>query len=249
MNSTQPLTPAERHNRDGYEKVIHLGVTQFVEVGHALLQIRDRQLYRETHDTFEGYCSEKWSISRAHAYRLCEAATVVLNLPRDVSNLVTNEGQARELAKIPAEKHSEVLLAAGPAPTAKSIREAAQDLCPVGPTKEVAHGADATAKDAKPTSVSLNQPSVEPVSGTESPAPAAPRLPADEMAELKKILPAIDLEVLLAGELMMRQIRALTEQIKSRHFDAEILAGAKFNAELFAKRVAKLKSAVLLRES
>jgi hypothetical protein len=31
--------------------------------GTALLEVRDRRLYRETHATFEDYCRERWRFS------------------------------------------------------------------------------------------------------------------------------------------------------------------------------------------
>lgn len=128
------LSPAERHDRDGYEKVIEMGLQSFVEVGHALMQIADRRLYRETHGSFEPYCREKWSMSARRAYQLCEAAKVVLTLPapKTVNNCsqITNEAQARELSQVPVENRAEVLAAAGPEPTAKAIRKAAAPFVP-----------------------------------------------------------------------------------------------------------------------
>jgi hypothetical protein len=59
------------------ERVIERGQQTFIEVGRALLEIRDRRLYRETHATFEAYCRERWGWSRRHANRQIEAARVV----------------------------------------------------------------------------------------------------------------------------------------------------------------------------
>lgn len=58
------------------EQVIERGQQTFIEVGRALLEIRDRRLYRETHDTFEAYCRERWAWGRAHVYRQMDAARV-----------------------------------------------------------------------------------------------------------------------------------------------------------------------------
>jgi hypothetical protein len=123
------LTPAERHDLKGYEKVVRMGAQTFLEVGNALAQLRDRQLYRETHRSFEAYCADKWAMGKAYAYRLIDAAAVAMSLPADVANLAT-EGQARELSKVPAENRVEVLKAAGPKPTAKAIRKAAAPFVP-----------------------------------------------------------------------------------------------------------------------
>ena len=51
------------------EAVIERGLRTFVEVGEALLRIRDERLYRETHGTFEDYCRERWAMRREVADR------------------------------------------------------------------------------------------------------------------------------------------------------------------------------------
>jgi hypothetical protein len=119
------LSETERDERNQLEAVITSGIKTFVEVGTALLTIAEKRLYRETHGSFEPYCQEKWGMSARQAYRLCEAATVVKSLPKNCDQLVTNEAQARELARVPAEKREAVLVKAGTNPTAKAIRQAA----------------------------------------------------------------------------------------------------------------------------
>lgn len=56
--------------------LIERGLTTFVEVGEALLEIRESRLYRETHATFEAYCQSRWAWSGDHAKRLMNAAEV-----------------------------------------------------------------------------------------------------------------------------------------------------------------------------
>ena len=41
----------------------------FYEAGKALRELRDRQLYRSTHQTFEEYCRERFGFERRHSYR------------------------------------------------------------------------------------------------------------------------------------------------------------------------------------
>jgi len=77
------------------ERVIERGMQTFVEVGEALAVIRDGRLYRETHETFEAYCHERWGFTRTYAHRLVDAAEVAAMLPN--GNKPENEGQAREL--------------------------------------------------------------------------------------------------------------------------------------------------------
>jgi hypothetical protein len=80
------------------EQVVDRGLQTFVEVGQALAEIRDARLYRSTHDTFDEYLRERWSISRSRAHRLIEAAEVVEMLP--IGNTPANEAQARELVPL-----------------------------------------------------------------------------------------------------------------------------------------------------
>ncbi len=84
------------------EVIIEWGLATFIEVGQALLEIRDQKLYREQHRTFEDYCRQRWGFSRVHAHRLMEAANVAeILLP--IGN-ITNESQARELARLKDEE-------------------------------------------------------------------------------------------------------------------------------------------------
>ena len=59
------------------EAVVERGFDTFVEVGRALLEIRDRRLYRGAgFAAFGTYCRERWGWSRQHAYRLIDGAQV-----------------------------------------------------------------------------------------------------------------------------------------------------------------------------
>ena len=97
------LLPIELDELQRCESVIETGFQTFVEVGSALLKIRDDRLYRSSHGTFENYCSERWELSRPRAYQLIEAAKVVGNLSTIVDK-PSLESQARPLATLPAEK-------------------------------------------------------------------------------------------------------------------------------------------------
>jgi hypothetical protein len=79
------------------ERVIERGQQTFVEVGQALLEIRDSRLYRASHGTFEDYCRERWGWTHRHANRVIEASEVV-GLVGPVGP--SAEGQARELAPL-----------------------------------------------------------------------------------------------------------------------------------------------------
>jgi hypothetical protein len=88
------------------EAVIHQGKAAFVQVGEAIAEIRDRRLYRSSHDTFEAYCQETWGWTRRNANYLITSSEVVTALPKDLGTMVPNHRVAREVAKIPAEKRA-----------------------------------------------------------------------------------------------------------------------------------------------
>lgn len=80
------------------ENIIERGLKTFVDVGNALLEIRDGRLYQGEYGTFEGYCRDRWNISRPRAYQMMEAASVVSNLSTIVDKPI-NESQARPLTR------------------------------------------------------------------------------------------------------------------------------------------------------
>lgn len=130
------LTQPETELLQALEVVIQSGMACFVEVGAALLEISDKRLYRKTHATFKDYCREKWKMSARRAYQLCEAAEAVKSLPENVNNCsqITNEGQAREVAKVKPEKRARVVREAaakaeeeGKPMAARHIAEAARE--------------------------------------------------------------------------------------------------------------------------
>lgn len=82
------------------ERVIESGLQTFVEVGNALLAIRDERLYKESgFKTFEAYCQERWKFERAHASRLMDGAQVAAILS-PIGGHLANERQARALAPL-----------------------------------------------------------------------------------------------------------------------------------------------------
>lgn len=99
--TTNGMTPGENRHLASLEKRIASGLQTFREVGSALLEIRDKRLYRETHSSFESYCSEKWGLDRGRAYQLMGAATVSVVLGRPEK--LGNEAQARELVPLVTE--------------------------------------------------------------------------------------------------------------------------------------------------
>jgi len=89
------------------ETIIENGLRTFVDVGTALLEIRDERLYRKDYGTFEDYCRERWNMERANAYRLIESSKVILNLSPTGDILPANERQARPLAQLEPDQQRE----------------------------------------------------------------------------------------------------------------------------------------------
>lgn len=58
------------------EAIIERGLSTFVDVGRALLTIRNKKLYRATHLTFQDYCLSRWGMSRPRAYEVMAVAEI-----------------------------------------------------------------------------------------------------------------------------------------------------------------------------
>ena len=97
------LSAVEQSVLDHHEAVIERGKKTFVEVGAALMAIRDdpRRLYRRF-GTFEEYCQKRWEWRQSQVYRLMDAAEVVRNLKSSPIGelLPANEAQARPLTTL-----------------------------------------------------------------------------------------------------------------------------------------------------
>lgn len=134
------LQAIEKQELLRHEAVIERGIKTFIEVGTALMAIHDGALYRESHNTFEDYCRERWGMSRIHAHRMIESAQVVNNL---VDNLLPtgnipgplpeNERQVRPLARLDPPQQAEawslaVESAPNGKPTAKLVEAAARQV-------------------------------------------------------------------------------------------------------------------------
>lgn len=127
-NATTPTTALAE-----CEAIIERGLATFIEVGRALLTIRDDRLYRATHSSFEDYCRERWGFSRVHAHRQIEAAKLAALLP--TGNAPTSERAARELAPLLRDAGEEAVVEVwrqlrsehGPKVTAEKVRGAVVD--------------------------------------------------------------------------------------------------------------------------
>jgi len=96
---TSSLDRSETVTLKRLEDIIDRGRRSFIEVGEALLAIRDGRLYRTTHSTFDDYCRERWDLGRNYVNKQIRAAQVVAELGTTVP-IPVSERQVRELARV-----------------------------------------------------------------------------------------------------------------------------------------------------
>jgi hypothetical protein len=123
------LTDREAQELQACEAIIARGLNTFIEVGTALLAIRDQRLYRATHKSFEDYCHDRWQMGRSRSYQLIDAAQVAGNVSTIVDTpKPTHESQLRPLTSLePQEQRSAwtqaVAESNGKQPTAAKVKE------------------------------------------------------------------------------------------------------------------------------
>jgi hypothetical protein len=92
------------------EDKIDRSLRSFVDIGDALLEIRESRLYRDEHTTFERYCQARWNITKSRANQLISASRLVENLENEDANgvLPSSESVARELQRADADRQHDV---------------------------------------------------------------------------------------------------------------------------------------------
>lgn len=100
------LTPPTAHEEAEFKRldeIVQMGAKGFVEVGAALMQIRDQKLWRAGNfKNWSEYCQSVQEFSRIQAYRLIEASQCVLEM-QNLSNFSIrpkSESQVRPLLKL-----------------------------------------------------------------------------------------------------------------------------------------------------
>ncbi|MGL4622866.1 MAG: hypothetical protein ACRCZS_28060 [Chroococcidiopsis sp.] len=121
--SPEQLTYDEERDRTHLELKIDKAFSKaesiFREAVAALKEIRDRKLYRDTHATFEEYCKVRFGFKHSRPYQLIDAAVVLENLEKSLTEmstnsqigghlLPTNERQVRYLVDLPPQEQVEV---------------------------------------------------------------------------------------------------------------------------------------------
>lgn len=74
----------------------------------ALMEIRDKRLYRVVYSSFEAYCADRWNMSKPHAHRLIASVGVIDNLVPLGTALPVAEPLTRPLRKLEPEQQREV---------------------------------------------------------------------------------------------------------------------------------------------
>lgn len=123
----QVISLAESKRLTELEKVITNGQQAFITVGTALAEIRDKKLYRATHNTFANYLDEEWNMGKAHGYRLIDASEAVKSLSPNMRQNV-NLASASALSRVPPPKRPGIvskIIQAGQKVTAAAVSKLA----------------------------------------------------------------------------------------------------------------------------
>ena len=107
----EDLSAGDREFLGQKEEVIEKGRKTFLEVGSALMEIRDYNdgiLYKR-YGNFDNYCTQRWEFGRSYAHRLMDAVGIYQKmLPRgDITEktvMPTTEKQLRALSRLPTPK-------------------------------------------------------------------------------------------------------------------------------------------------
>jgi hypothetical protein len=103
-SAPQPLTTQEKIRLGQLIRTVERGLSQFLAVGAALLELRSSRLYRETHDTFESFCRETFGLARSTTDQVIRSATAAQLLIDNGATLPANTSEAvvRPVSTLPS---------------------------------------------------------------------------------------------------------------------------------------------------
>lgn len=98
-----PLTGAERLRKEELEQVVQGGLEEFLKVGAALAELRNRRLYRTEFATFGEYVRTRFGLARSSVDQLIRSSTVARDLLDSGEELSPNTSEAviRPLSVLP----------------------------------------------------------------------------------------------------------------------------------------------------
>lgn len=132
-----PMTEAERQLRDRSEQAVMRGLKAAEavrEAGRALHTLKTRDLWRDTHDSWQTYVQERFGITARRAHQLVEFSVFSDAVGEAIGTSGTavalSERALRPLADVPEEQLGEAIAEAvaesgGKEPTPAAIRKAA----------------------------------------------------------------------------------------------------------------------------
>ena len=86
-----------------------LSLQSWIEVGEALIEIRDSRLYKVEARTFEEYCRSKFRLEKSRVHQLMSGSRIVTSLDLGSSTKVeVTETAIREIAKVEPERRQEI---------------------------------------------------------------------------------------------------------------------------------------------
>ncbi|MCX5742962.1 MAG: DNA adenine methylase, partial [Proteobacteria bacterium] len=124
------LTIAEQDRLTELENVIRDVHRRSLAEAEALLEIRQKRLYRASHTSFKQYCVDRLGISRQYANRLCGWAEVVEDLTPMGVTLPKNEREARPLHRLTPKNRVKAWKTIVGDPHANSVEQIAEVVQP-----------------------------------------------------------------------------------------------------------------------
>lgn len=125
------LTVEERAELENCVQVVKRGLGSFLEAGEALQRIKSKQLYRQSHPTFEAFAAAEFNLTGRRLAQLIESFEIVKTMKLVSPSLPTPamEAAVRPLAGLPAAVQVEafqeaVEAAGGEAPSPSQVRAA-----------------------------------------------------------------------------------------------------------------------------
>jgi hypothetical protein len=135
LGHVEVLSDQEEIRLKRLELVVATGWRKFVDVGLALVQIRDDRLYRIEFPTFESYCRSRWQYGRHYVNRVIAAAHAFSTLEKTCLQKPEHESQMHPLLGLPDDQaklawECAVQFARGGKVTARIVKQAVQELQP-----------------------------------------------------------------------------------------------------------------------